>query len=196
MGGGKGGGSGRALAAQVNLAREGLAQQEKQFNYIRDLMSPFVLGGTESFNQIGNLIGTGGAEAQQSALDALQSSPYFSGLVQQGENALLQNASATGGLRGGNTQAALAQFRPQMLQQAVQQQLANLSGMTEYGLGAAGNITGASNQYSGAIGQAYGNMANAFAQRAQQKAQGGSGLGGMIGQGLGLAAGLGWQPFG
>jgi len=50
-----------------------------------------------------------------------------------GEEALLQRASATGGLRGGNIQAALAQFRPQMLQQEIERQYGRLGGLTALG---------------------------------------------------------------
>jgi hypothetical protein len=54
--------------------------------------------------------------------------------VRQGEEAMLARASATGGLRGGNIQGALAQFRPQMLQQAIEQQYGRLGGLAGAGL--------------------------------------------------------------
>jgi hypothetical protein len=53
---------------------------------------------------------------------------------------LLQRASATGGLRGGNIQAALAQFRPQMLQQAIEDQYGRLGGLTALGQTTTQNI--------------------------------------------------------
>ena len=60
-------------------------------------------------------------------------SPQFTALQQQGENAILANASATGGLRGGNTQGALAQFSPQLLAQLIEQQYGRLGQMTTIG---------------------------------------------------------------
>lgn len=78
-------------------------------------------------------------------------------LIQQGENAMLQNASATGGLRGGNLQAALAQFRPQMLNALIDQQFSRLGGLTTLGQNAAagqaaaGTALGAN--VSGLLGQ-------------------------------------------
>lgn len=42
-------------------------------------------------------------------------SPEFASLNRQGEEAILQNASATGGLRGGNIQGGLANFRSDLL---------------------------------------------------------------------------------
>ena len=80
---------------------------------------------------------TGGAQAQRQAIAGIESSPLFQSLLQQGEQGILQNASATGGLRGGNVQGALAQFRPAMLNQQIQQQLANFSGLASLGQNAA-----------------------------------------------------------
>jgi len=58
-------------------------------------------------------------------------------MLQAGTNSILQNASATGGLRGGNTQAALASFSPNLLAQTIQQQYQNLGGLTSVGQNAA-----------------------------------------------------------
>lgn len=80
---------------------------------------------------------TGGAQAQQQAIAGIESSPLFQSLLRQGEQGILQNASATGGLRGGNVQGALAQFRPAMLNQQIQQQLANFAGLASLGQNAA-----------------------------------------------------------
>ena len=54
-------------------------------------------------------------------------------MVQQGQDAILQNASAIGGLRGGNTQAALAQFRPALLSQLIAEQYNRLGGLSSLG---------------------------------------------------------------
>ena len=74
-----------------------------------------------------------GPEAQQAAIAAIEGGAGFQAQVRQGEEALLQRASATGGLRGGNIQAALAQFRPQMLQQEIATQYGRLGGLTSLG---------------------------------------------------------------
>ena len=99
------------------------------------------------YNQNGGDISqfqSGGADAAQAAaISQQENSPFFQSLVARGEDAILQNASATGGLRGGNTQAALAQFRPQMLNQFIEQQYGRLSGIASLGQNAAagaGNI--------------------------------------------------------
>lgn len=61
--------------------------------------------------------------AQQREVQNIERSPLFNSLVRQGEDALLQNASATGGMRGGNIQGALAYYRPQMLQQQIDKRM-------------------------------------------------------------------------
>lgn len=87
-----------------------------------------------------DLAGVNGVGRQQSAISALQSSPAFTSLLQQGENSILQNSSATGGLRGGNAQAALAQFSPELLAQTINDQYGRLGGLTSLGQNAAAGV--------------------------------------------------------
>lgn len=77
--------------------------------------------------------GMTGDEAQQSAIQRISESPLLQELMAQGETGILQNQAATGGLRGGRTQAALAQFRPAMLQQEIDKQYARLQGISGLG---------------------------------------------------------------
>lgn len=138
-----------AAAIQAAATREGVAEQRRQFNKIVELMAPFVTAGTGALSQQKALAGLSGTQAQQTAISALESSPQMRALVQQGENSILQNASATGGLRGGNVQAALAKFRPNILNALIEQQYGRLGGLTSLGQAsaagqaAAGQTTGA-----------------------------------------------------
>lgn len=97
-------------------------------------------------------ITTGGQADQQGAINALMTSPEYRAIVQNGEDAILANASATGGLRGGNTLDALARFRADALVDTIQRQLANLGGIAGMGQGAAGAVgnlgAGAANSIS------------------------------------------------
>lgn len=127
----------RASQTQAGFAQQGIDAQRAQFDQIRALLNPFVAAGQQALRAQGNIAGLNGAEAQQAAIAGIQSGPEFAALQQQGENAILQNASATGGLRGGNTQGALAQFRPALLAQLIQQQFANLGNLSNVGLNAA-----------------------------------------------------------
>src|SRR5206468_3591196 len=66
-----------------------------------------------------DILGLNGPDAQQAAINRLQTMPAFTSALTLGENRILQNASATGGLRGGNTQGALAYFAPSLLAQQI-----------------------------------------------------------------------------
>jgi hypothetical protein len=100
-----------ASATEAAAAQAGIDEQRRQFDTVQKLLAPFVTGGTSAFGQQLNLAGVNGADAQRAALQAIEQGPEFAALAQQGETAILQNAAATGGLRGGNVQGALAQFR-------------------------------------------------------------------------------------
>lgn len=122
---------GGELQYQASMA--GVEEQRRQFDKLVELMAPYVTAGEGGLAGQQALTGLKGPEAQQQAISALEQSPEFASLIQQGENALLQQASATGGLRGGNTQAALAQFRPQILSALIEQQYGRLGGLTKIG---------------------------------------------------------------
>ena len=167
-----------AATTQQAYAQSGIDEQNRQFDELVKLMQPFVQGGTGAFQSQQNLIGLGGADAQQQAIQALQQGPQFQAMEQAGQNAILQNASATGGLRGGNTQAALGQFSPQLLSQLIQQQYGQLGGIAQMG-------------QSAATGQASAGMqtGNNIANLLQQ--QGAAGAGGQLAQGGVASSGFG-----
>lgn len=122
-----------AAAAQQSSADQGVIEQRRQFDMIQKLLEPYVKAGGQGLTGQQDLLGLNGEGAQGAAISALEGSPAFTALTQQGENVILQNASATGGLRGGNTQAALGQFRPQMLSQLINDQYSKLGGLTTLG---------------------------------------------------------------
>lgn len=164
-----------ASGAQVDATNAGIAQQNKQFESIQALLKPYVDAGTGALAGQQNLIGLNGAGAQQSAIDALKGSPQFTSLLAQGENSILANASATGGLRGGNTQGALAQFSPQLLSQLIEQQYGRLGGLASVGQNAAAGVGNAGvqtgNQITNLLQQQ--GAAQAGGYLAQGKAQAG-----------------------
>lgn len=129
-----------AAAAQTEAARMGIEEQRRQFDALQKLLAPYSQTGEKSLIAQANLIGLGGADAQSQAIQALQQSPEYQALSQAGQEAILQNASATGGLRGGNTQAALAQFQPQLLAQLINNQYGRLGGLTSIGQNAAAGV--------------------------------------------------------
>lgn len=122
-----------AAAAQENQARAAISDQQAREERINKLFLPYLEAGTQGLEGTRKLMGLVGPADQQAAIEALQKSPEFISLVQQGENALLQQSAATGGLRGGNIQAALARFRPQVLAGLINQQYARLGDLTRIG---------------------------------------------------------------
>jgi len=160
-----------AAGAQTDASNAQIAESRRQFDEIRTLMEPFVEGGTSAFGQQQAMLGISGPEAQQAAIDQLNYSPFMAESIRQGENAILQNASATGGLRGGNTQAALAQFRPQLLSQAYDRQFQNLGGLASIGQNAAAGVGNAGMQSTAQINSALQQAGAAQAQGALAQGQ-------------------------
>ncbi len=129
-----------ATNAQVTQDQAAMLQQQANLEETRKLLAPYVQSGNQAIGQQGNLIGLGGNAAQADAIRQLQQSPYFTSQLQAGQNAILQNASATGGLRGGNVQAALGQFAPSLLAQTIQNQFGNLGSLTSIGQASAAGV--------------------------------------------------------
>lgn len=183
--------AGDAADTQAASAQAGIEEQRRQFEAIQKLLQPYVEAGTGALGQQQTLIGMNGAAPQQAAIDAIKGSPAFTSLLQQGESSILANGSATGNLRGGNVQGALAQFSPQLLSQLIDQQYGRLGGLSTMGqnaaagVGSAGISTGDSItkllQQQGAA-QAGGELAQGRAWQSIPNA---------IGGGFGLFTGLG-----
>lgn len=179
--------AGDAAATQAGSAREGIAEQRRQFDALQKLLAPYAGAGTDALSAQRDLIGLNGAGPQQQAIGGLETSPMFTALTRQGERGILANASATGGLRGGNTQAALAEFRPALLAQLIEQQYGRLGGLTSVGQNAAAGVGNAGMQTGN-------NVANLMQQQGAAVAGGQMARGqawGGLGQAAGLFAGLG-----
>lgn len=170
-----------AAGAQTAASTAQIDESRRQFNAIQELLKPYTQAGTGALGAQQALLGLSGADAQKQAIAGIESSPQMQALTEQGENALLQNASATGGLRGGNLQAALAKFRPQLLSQLIQQQYTNLGGLTSVGQNAAAGVGNAgmqsSQQIQNALGQAGAATAGAALASGQAQANMWSGIG-------------------
>lgn len=174
-----------ASKAQQQAADQSIAEQQRQFNAMVALSQPYVDAGLQGLGAYQNLIGANGAPAQQAAVDGIQNTPLMQSIFKQGENAILQNAAATGGLRGGNVQSSLADNRMNALAQAVQAQMQNYGNLATLGQNAAAG--------AGANGMMYANnVSNLLADKGQ--AQAGYNLAkGQINAGLlnfGLGAGM------
>ncbi|QJF31721.1 hypothetical protein HIN86_15385 [Acinetobacter baumannii] len=176
----------QAADAQIQSNQAAIDEQKRQFDAIQELMKPYVNAGTGALAGQQDLLGLNGASKQQAAIDAINNSQAMQTYMQQGENAILQNASATGGLRGGNTQSALSQFRPQLLNQLINQQYQNLGGLTSIGQNAAAGVGNAGMQSANTIGNLLqqsgaAQAGNALAQ-GQASASQWAGIGNLVGQ--------------
>lgn len=147
-----------AADVQAGASRDQIAERQRQFDVMRTLLQPWVTSGTNALGAQGNLIGLNGADPQRQAIEGIQNGPQFQALQKSGQTALLQNASATGGLRGGNVEAALGQFSPNLLNGLIDQQYNRLSGMSAAGQNAAAGVGSAAvntgNNNANSIGDA------------------------------------------
>lgn len=180
-----------AAGAQTAASNAAISQQNAQFAATTQLLAPYNQAGTLALTGQQNLLGINGFDAQQNALNGIQGSSQFQTMLKQGENSILQNASATGGLRGGNTQSALAQFSPQLLNSLVQQQYANLGGMVSVGQNAAAGVGNAGTNNANQISSLLSAQGSANAGAALANGQANSQLYNGIGSALGTYAGQG-----
>jgi hypothetical protein len=204
----------KAAQSQERTAMAGIEEQRRQFDVARQALAPFVdaasgtlanlspytTAGLQALERQAALAGLRGPEAYQRELQMIQAGPEYQAMVQQGEEALLSRASATGGLRGGNIQAALAQFRPQVLSSLVNQRYGQLGGLAGAGMQTSTNIAqlaqaAGAGQASGAI-QTGANIGNLLSQVGA--AQAGSALAqgqiwGKTAEELGKIAGRWWE---
>jgi hypothetical protein len=125
---------------QYDASQAGVAETRAAREEMRALLEPYVAAGGPALQAQMGALGLAGPEAQQAYVAQQEQSPAFQALARQQEEAILQNASATGGLRGGNVQGALAQFRPALLNQFLEQQYGRLGGLTSLGQQSAAGV--------------------------------------------------------
>lgn len=179
----------KAAGAIADANQQGITGLQDAQSSLADLLAPYITAGTSALTRQQDLLGLNGNSAEQKAIQAIQSSPLFASALQQGEKSILSNAAATGGLRGGNVQSALAQFSPQLLSQLINQQYGQLGSMSSQGLSAAGT-QGASNvSTASAIAQLLQNSGQAQAGAALNSGKSDSGLFGSIGNAVGSLIG-------
>ena len=160
----------KAGEAQTAASEAGITEERYQFEQVQKLLSPYTKAGESALEQQQALTGALGPEAQREAISGIEASPTFGALARQGEEGILQSAAATGGLRGGDVQGALAQFRPALLSQLIESQYGKLGGIAQLGQASAAGVGSAGLQTGS-------NIANLLAQSGQAQA------GSILGQG-------------
>lgn len=165
----------KAQASLEAALNRGIDEQTRQFDLTRadyeparNLLAPSVTG-------LADLIGVNGGDAQSTGLDAIRNSPLLAQLMKSSEEAILQNASATGGLRGGDVQGALYDNAGAQFNQQLEAQLARLAGLTGIGMGATDSVSafGANkaNNITDLLGKIGGAQASGLLQRGGITAQ-------------------------
>ena len=119
----------KATQAMVDAYNRGIDVQNQQFETTRADFAPWRTTGTTALSQLGDLVGTNGADEQAAAIDQLKASPFYQRLFGQGQDAVLAAASATGGMRGGDTQRGLYDAGVDTLMDVYNRQLSSLGGV-------------------------------------------------------------------
>lgn len=156
----------QASDAQTDASRAGIAEQQRQFDMVQELLAPYTQAGTDAIGAQADLLGMNGPDAQRAAIEALEGSAQYQTLIEQGEEAILQNAAATGGVRGGNTQGALAQYRPQVLSQMINNQFSQLGSIAGLGQASAAGTAAAAQNTGNQIAALHGQIGQAQAGNA------------------------------
>jgi hypothetical protein len=173
-------------AAARNIEAQGYAQQQALFKPILE---------DKQYEQLG-------IEQQRQAIQQIEQGPLYQELAKQGEEAILAAASATGRRGSDGTQSALARYRPQLLNQLIDQQYARLGGLSNVGQAAAQNLlnlgqASAAGQ-AGAAAQSGNAIANLLSSQGAAQAAGIQGAAAAQAAGytgMGNAIGSGFQNF-
>jgi len=123
----------RTWERKPGAPKTGMRMFADQANAPLQQLQQYSAGGLPAFQQQQALAGSLGPQAQEMAISGIEQSPLMKALQSKQERSLLANRAATGGLRGGNTQAALAELAPQMLERQINQQYGRLGDISSTG---------------------------------------------------------------
>lgn len=159
-------------------ADKSLAYQREALDYLKGVQAPVLGMRNKALPMLGGFYGIGAdaPQMQQQFVDTARQNPFYQSMLQQGEEAVLRNAAATGGLRGGNVQQALAQNSQNVLQGLVNQQLQGLGSFAQTPI----NTQGISSTLQG-MGQTQAQAGMGQAQAQQDMMGGLLSLGGALG---------------
>lgn len=184
-------GAGEAQTAAIQQAIEEI---RKEFGITEQEFQPFrqaAIGGegvTGALTRQQEFLGLKGPEAQQQAYAGFLESPGQAFLRRRGEESLLRNAAAIGGLGGGNIRQALQE---QAIGVAAQQQSElqdRLAGLTGLGYQATSGLGGLRSQKASNIGQLLTAQGQARASGILGEQQGKAGI---VGNLIGAAGSIG-----
>ena len=160
--------SNSAAQTQANASLQAQQIQQQEFNSIQALEQPYVNAGNNALGLLdyglgtGSLPGTGnaGTGITSGSLIApfnpanLSQTPGYQFELQQGEQAVLDKASATGGVGGGNTLKALTDYGQGLASTTYQQQLQDYMAQQQAQLGALQTSVGSGQAAAGGLASA------------------------------------------
>lgn len=167
-------------SAQEDAANKAIAGQQENRQFSQDFaekqFKPYLDSGTDALGSLKTLMGGG-----QGSLDFLRNMPGYQFQMDQGEEAVLNSASARGGVAGGNTLRELTKFGQGLADQSIWKYIAQLTQQAQMGQNAAGTVTG---DVLGVSGNTTNNIGNVDLQKgnvgAAQSVSTGTSIGNMF----------------
>ena len=119
----------RAANIQAQAAGAGIAEQRRQFDIGIEKLEPFREAELAAMRERQALTGLMGTQAQQEAIGRISAGPGVDFARKRAQQALVRQASATGGLGGARLREALQEQETGFAQQDLQEQLQSLRGI-------------------------------------------------------------------
>lgn len=160
----------------------GIESQERMFERGLELQEPYREAGYGALEGLQGMLEPGGRA--QSLQDYYRGAEFqtMEGQVEQG---IARRQGATGGMRGGGTQAAMAGIAPQLGQQFLAGQQNQYTNLANMGMGAAAQGAQGAQQLGAGISNQYGNIGNIQGQASINRSNIFSGALGTLG-GIGM----------
>jgi hypothetical protein len=119
------GGKSAAKAAREGAELQAQGQRDA-LGYLKESQAPFLAAQGGALGRLSSMAENNPyqQQSQQQMINQAMASPLYSSIMQgqqAGEESIMRNASATGGLRGGNTPSSLADFSSNLQNQALMQ---------------------------------------------------------------------------
>lgn len=137
----------------ANRALGDVASARSQLAGDNSALAPFQQSGLAAQQLQSAMLGASGADAQAEAMANFEASPGQAWLRDQGEQAVLRNQSALGGLGGGNVMQELQRQGQGLASQQFNTRVGQLNQLGSQGLAAAGQQSSALSSLAGMQGQ-------------------------------------------
>lgn len=153
--------AGSAASSQAASAQNSLQFAQGQYADQQANIAPYLAAGTSGVQGYGDLLGSNGTAAQDTAINGIKQGAQYQGDMQTANENILANASATGGLRGSNTSNTLANTSIGTLNSLITNKLSGYSQLMSNGLNAISGQQAANNAAYTGVSNANNQTANA-----------------------------------